>query len=175
MLAADYAPPSQNQQFRVPASSLRNGGRAGTKFEKTTKKENLLVPYHNKLKKLIEQGYVVRADESFEGKFIYVFHHPVVRSDKATSKIRPVFDGAAKTKSTPSLNGCLETGPNLNPDMLEVLLRFRSFKYAWMADIEQAFLNIELTPDDGELILFLWFKDPDSDEIFRYRFCINHS
>jgi hypothetical protein len=38
--------------------------------------------------------------------------------DKNTTKIRPVFDGAAQSKFGPSLNDVLETGPNLNPDLL---------------------------------------------------------
>ena len=53
--------------------------------------------------------------------------------------------------------------------MLQVLLRFRTFKVAWIADIEQAFLNVELPPEDGEAIRFLWYKDLDSDEIVQYR------
>ena len=68
-----------------------------------------------------------------------------------------------------SLYDSLETGPNINPDMLEVLLRFRSFRYIWMGDIEQAFLNIELPPEDGELIRFLWCKSQESDKITWYR------
>ena len=42
------------------------------------------------------------------------YRHPVYRKDKSTTKIRPVFDGAAKTKFGTSLNEVLETGPNLN-------------------------------------------------------------
>jgi hypothetical protein len=74
---------------------------------------------------------------------------PVFRGDKSTTKIRPVFDGAAKTKFGPSLNDLLETGPNLNPDLLSVLIRFRKYEIAWIADIEKAFLNIALQPDDA--------------------------
>ncbi len=71
-----------------------------------------------------------------------------------------MFDGAAKTKYGPSLNDVLETGPNLNPDLLSVLLRFRLHKIAWIADIEKAFLNIALQPEDAEAIRFLWPKEP---------------
>jgi len=37
-----------------------------------------------------------------------------------------VFDGSAKAQGHPSLNDTLEVGPNLNPDLLAVLLRFRT-------------------------------------------------
>jgi hypothetical protein len=73
-----------------------------------------------------------------------------------------VFDGAAKTKYGPSLNDVLETGPNLNPDLLSVLLRFRLHKIAWIADIEKAFLNIALQPEDAEAIRFLWPREPEN-------------
>jgi hypothetical protein len=80
--------------------------------------------------------------------------------DKNTTKIRPVFDGAAKSKFGPSLNDVLETGPNLNPDLLSVLIRFRMYRIAWIADIEKAFLNVALPPEDSEAIRFLWPKEP---------------
>ena len=47
---------------------------------------------------------------------------------------------------------------NLNPDLLSVLLRYRMHKIAWIADIEKAFLNIALQPEDAEAIRFLWPK-----------------
>ena len=65
--------------------------------------------------------------------------------DRKKGKIQSVFDGSAKTRTSLSLNECLESGPNLNPDIMSVLLRFRTNEIAWMTDIKQAFLNIELT------------------------------
>ncbi len=83
----------------------------------------------------------------YDGHHTYVPNHPVFRRDKNTSKIHPVFDGAAKSKFGPSLNDVLEIGPNLNPDLLSVTMRFRMTKIAWIADIEKAFLNIALQPE----------------------------
>jgi hypothetical protein len=96
----------------------------------------------------------------FDGHHIYVPHHPVFRRDKQTTKIRPVFDGAAKSKYGPSLNEVLEPGPNLNTDLLSTTMRFRMNRYAWIADIEKAFLNIALQPEDAESIWFLWASEP---------------
>lgn len=42
----------------------------------------------------------------------YLPHRPVIKKE-GTTKIRPVFDASAKSKYSPSLNQCLETGPNL--------------------------------------------------------------
>ncbi|KAE8293762.1 hypothetical protein D5F01_LYC06696 [Larimichthys crocea] len=53
----------------------------------------------------------------------YLPHHAVIREDKATTKLRVVFDASAHENGCPSLNDCLLTGPNLNPDLLNVLVR----------------------------------------------------
>lgn len=87
-------------------------------------------------------------------------HHPVYRRDKFTTKVRRVFDGAKKSKYGTSLNEVLEIGENLNPDLLSTMMWFRMNPYAWVADIEKAFLNIALQPEDAEAIRFLWSAEP---------------
>ncbi|GFV89467.1 integrase catalytic domain-containing protein [Trichonephila clavipes] len=52
-------------------------------------------------------------------------HHAVVREQKDSTKVRIVFDASSKGKDALSLNDCLESGPNLNPDLLKIILRFR--------------------------------------------------
>ena len=121
-----------------------------------------LANYTKEIEQLKNNKFVEVADIDYNGLHTYLPHHPVYRKDKATTKIRPVFDGAAKTKYGPSLNEVLETGPNLNPDLLSVLLRFRLHKIAWIADIEKAFLNIALQPEDAEAIRFLWPREPEN-------------
>lgn len=62
----------------------------------------------------------------YEELHTYLLRHPIYRIDKRTTKTRPVFDGAAKTEFGPSLNDVLEKRPNNNPDLLPVLMRFRT-------------------------------------------------
>ena len=47
-----------------------------------------------------------------KGETHYLAHHPVIRQDKVTTKLRIVFDASAKTLG-PSLNECLYKGPQL--------------------------------------------------------------
>ena len=54
----------------------------------------------------------------------------------------------------------LDIGPNLNPDFLAVLLWFHAYDIAWIADIEMAFLQIELEGEDSEAVWFLRVRDP---------------
>ena len=45
-----------------------------------------------------------------------------------------VFDASAKQRDNNSINDCLEEGPNLFPDLLRILLRFRLHTYAITAE-----------------------------------------
>ena len=68
--------------------------------------------------------------------------------------MRVVYDASARS-SGPSLNDCLYVGPKFNQKTLEVLLRFRSYPIAWIADIEKAFLMISMAPKDRDVLRFL--------------------
>ena len=85
----------------------------------------------------------------------YMPHRPVVKESSMTRKVRPVFDAFAKGRNNVSLNDNLETGPNLLPDLLGILLRFRRWKVALCANIK-AFLQIEVHRDDRDVHRFLW-------------------
>ena len=65
----------------------------------------------------------------------------------ATTKLRVVYDASARA-SGPSLNDCLHKGPKFNQLILDLLLRFRSYKIALTADIEKAFLMISVDDRD---------------------------
>ena len=101
----------------------------------------------------------------------YLPHHAVIRQDKKTTKVRVVYDASARS-SGPSLNDCLHTGPKFNQRILEILLRFRSYPIALVADIEKAFLMISIAPKDREVLRFLWLKDvfQEESEIIKLRF-----
>ncbi|XP_059350990.1 uncharacterized protein LOC132087916 [Daphnia carinata] len=129
------------------------------------------VAYHEVFQQYLEKGYIEVADKSYTGACTYLPHSPAIKTEAATTKIRPVFDGSVHQQSRPSLNDLLETGPNLNPELLSVLLRFRQNKIAWMADITQAFLQIGIQEEHGQIVRFLWIKDPreDNSEWIEYR------
>jgi len=90
----------------------------------------------------------------------YLPHQPVIREDKATTKVRIVYDASAHAKGCKSLNNCLYRGPVFLPDLAGMLLRFRTGKIVVTADFEKAFLQISLKNEDRDVTRFLWFKDP---------------
>ncbi|VDI62422.1 Hypothetical predicted protein [Mytilus galloprovincialis] len=57
-------------------------------------------------------------------------------------------------------------------DLTEILVRFRMYKYAVTADIEKAFLHIELDVDDRDVTRFYWLENPMDTEsrLITYRF-----
>lgn len=94
----------------------------------------------------------------------YLPHHAVLREDKVTTKLRVVFDASSHEDGRPSLNDCLLTGPNLNPDLLSVLIKFRKNEIAFMADIKNSFLQISIVERDRDAVGFLWLTGPPSGE-----------
>ena len=78
-----------------------------------------------------------------------------------------------------SLNDHLFSGPPLATPLLDVIIRFRAFFFVIIADIERAFLQIELVPKHRDFVRFLWFKSIESidaeyfenNEIREYHVC----
>ena len=99
----------------------------------------------------------------------YIPHHAVVREDKDTTKLRVVFDASCKLPGQPSLNQCLMPGPSVIPELYDVTLRFRWFPVAVVADIEKAFLMINVIPQDRDVLRFLWIDNVNSSENFEIK------
>ncbi|XP_064650936.1 uncharacterized protein LOC135502211 [Lineus longissimus] len=86
----------------------------------------------------------------------YLPHHPVVKVSSLTTKVRPVFDASAKGYNKVSLNDCMESGPALQPSLVDVLIRFRRWRVGLIADITKAFLQIKVRDEDQDVHRFLW-------------------
>ena len=69
---------------------------------------------------------------------------------------RVVFDGSAKDGLKDlSLNDCLEKEPNTTPHILDILIKCRSYPIGIVADVEKAFHQIVVKPDDRNMLKFL--------------------
>ena len=60
---------------------------------------------------------------------------------------------------TTSLNDCLETGPNLLLQIIEIFVTFRCYRIGLIGDIEKAFLNVGVSLKDRDVLRFLWVND----------------
>ncbi|XP_057299541.1 uncharacterized protein LOC130630165 [Hydractinia symbiolongicarpus] len=113
------------------------------------------------LKEQLEQGIIERVtnNDCAKRQVQYLPHRPVLRDDKPSIKVRMVFDASSKSVGLASLNDCLYAGPSLTEPLYNVLLRFRSHKVAFIAEIEKAFLQISLHSTDRDFVRFIWLKD----------------
>ena len=109
-------------------------------------------------------------DQGVPGKVCYLPHRPIVRADKETTKIRPIFDASAHERGGKSLNQYLHTGPTLLCQIVDILLRSCFKRNIVIADIRQAFLNIEISEDHKDFLRFLLLDKDDHSRVQMYRF-----
>ncbi|CAB3978969.1 Hypothetical predicted protein, partial [Paramuricea clavata] len=84
---------------------------------------------------------------------------------KSTGYARPDID-------SPSINECLQKGPNLIPPLFDTIIKFRSYPVGIVSDIEQAFHQVQISPSDRCMLGFFWFDDirKDNPTIKRFQF-----
>jgi hypothetical protein len=68
----------------------------------------------------------------------YLSHHPVIKADSVTTKVR-VVDASARSSSGESLNDLLMMGHAIQDDLSTLLLRFRTHKCVIVADIAKMY------------------------------------
>ncbi|XP_054724234.1 uncharacterized protein LOC129234261 [Uloborus diversus] len=132
---------------------------------KLYKNEWLLENYNAIMLEQLRDGVIESCkSETRETKSYYMPHRPEVRKEKSTTKVRIVYDASSKSINCNSLNECLDSGPNLNPTILDVILKFRKNKIGFSADIEKAFLQIKIAEEDRDYLTFLYFENCDSSK-----------
>ena len=101
-------------------------------------------------------------------------HFPVIRPDRATTKVRIVFDASAIYQGR-SLNTETLTGPKLQSNIFDILVRFRKKLVALAGDVSQMYHQLALQPDDRPFHRFLWLdldssRRPETYEFQRFIF-----
>jgi len=113
----------------------------------------------------IEQGFAGEAEPVAEGQLVhYLPLQTVVKLKKESLvgpaksismeeniKVRVLKNGSARVKNGLSLNDVLHQSPNLLPDLINVLPRFRESKIAVATDVEKAFLQFRIKPEHRSL------------------------
>ena len=77
----------------------------------------------------------------------FLTHFSVIHEDKATIKVKSVFDSAAKFKGR-SLNNMMHAGPKLQNNLVDILIHFRFEPVALVGDICEMFLQVGLAEKD---------------------------
>ncbi|XP_068726524.1 uncharacterized protein [Montipora capricornis] len=155
--------------------------RLTTTIKKLKNQPEILKQYDGVIREQLHSGVVEMVPQDQippPGDVHYLPHRTVVRLDRDTNKVTVVYDASSKVFG-PSLNDCLHIGPSLNPLLFDILLRFRIHEVALTADIEKAFLNIEIDPEHRDFVRFLWVEDPNKESpevmVLRVVFGVNSS
>ncbi|GFT65086.1 integrase catalytic domain-containing protein [Trichonephila clavipes] len=132
----------------------------------------LYIQYSEILKEYESQGIIERVLETekpTDRAVFYLPHQAVFRQESLTTKMRIVFDASSHEDGQPSLNDCIWSGGNLNPNIFHLIISFRLNTITITADIERAFLQISLRDEDRDAVRFL-FPDIRSNQTDPYKF-----
>ncbi|GFX99333.1 integrase catalytic domain-containing protein [Trichonephila clavipes] len=90
----------------------------------------------------------------------YIPYHMVINEKSTTTKCRVVFNASSKTKNGKSLNDVLITGPKLQTEIFNHLIKFRSYRVAFAADIEKMYRQILILDEDCKYQRIVWRATP---------------
>lgn len=94
---------------------------------------------------------------------VYLPHHPVIREDKTTTKVRVVFDASCKNENCVSLNEKLIVGPTLQPDLRHLILAWRKHPVCLIADIVKMYRMVRVAEDDCDFQRIVWRNNSDEE------------
>ena len=139
--------------------------RLNSTLTRLRKSPDLLSQYSDIISEQLSEGIVEKVPETTGERVHYLPHQPVVRETSETTKLRIVQDASSKaSKNDVSLNECLFKGPSMNPELYDVLCRFRTYPTAFTSDLQKAFLQIQVNERDRDALRFLWKADPQNDD-----------
>ncbi|XP_039276065.1 uncharacterized protein LOC120349651 [Nilaparvata lugens] len=126
---------NRKQAYRSHLGLLK---RLENSSELKKKYDNFMTEYH-------ELGHLELAKSASD----YVIpHHAVFKNKDPTQKIRVVFNASSKDTNGHSLNENLLPGPKLQSNIIQVLTKFRTYKYIVLSDCKQMYRQILLRPED---------------------------
>ena len=109
------------------------------------KNPNVVKVYDEVIDQYLNKGYIRKVPVSEKQPFSkwYLPHFAILKPNKATTKIRIVLDVSARYEGT-SLNNMIYSGPKLQCELFDVLLRFRCYPITIVCDIAEMYLRIQI-------------------------------
>ncbi|XP_012174900.2 uncharacterized protein LOC105666924 [Bombus terrestris] len=113
--------------------------------------------YSTVIQECLDLGHMTKINTDHSTKHgYYLPHHGVIKESSDTTKLLVVFDGSASCTTGVSLNDTLHTGPKLQEDLFDILLRFRFHQYVLTGDVEKMYRQILIRPEDRKYQQILW-------------------
>ncbi|KAI8441772.1 hypothetical protein MSG28_005461 [Choristoneura fumiferana] len=151
--------------------SLPTAMRRYKSLERRFKQNNVIhQQYDEIIRDYLQKEYISLVKDLESNPSAYIIpHHPVIKEDRLTTKVRIVLDASASTSTDISLNDCLYTGPNLQSDLLAIIFDFRLFPIAITADIRQMYLRILVSPEFHRYLRMIYrFSNESEPQIYEF-------
>jgi len=125
----------------------------------------LKTEYHMFMHEYEELGHMHRVPEPPPAPIqcVYIPHHPVVRAESITTRLRVVFNASCVSSNGSTLNDHLLAGPKLQTDLPSILLQWRQFRFVYTADIAKMYRQILVDPRDIDYQRIRWQPDSVKD------------
>lgn len=156
-------------QVRLPLKKTQQGelgqskNKAIAQFrhleQKLTRNKIIADQYKAFIDEYLYLGHMKPACDS-KKRECYLPHHCVLREDSTTTSLRVVFNASCKTSNGVSLNDLMHKGPNLQKDLMTLILKWRQHRIAFVADLEKMFRQLWVHPDDQGLQKIIWRDSP---------------
>lgn len=127
----------------------------GNRFKKNPELKAAYVQFMTEYEQL---GHMRKAEPLKPDVLHYYIPHHAVAIDR---KFRVVFDASAKTTNGRSLNEMQYAGPRLQKDLIDIMMNFRTGRFAITADICKMFRQIAVQPHFWDLQRILWRRSQE--------------
>ena len=121
------------------------------------KNSELKVQYEDFLHEYEALGHMEQVEPTNAHQVAFIPHHCVTRP--GGKAIRVVFDASQKSSTGVALNDLVYSGPKLQNDVFDVILRFRIHQKVMTCDISKMYRQILIRPDDRHFQHILWRKN----------------
>lgn len=128
------------------------------------KQPDVKTEYHKVIRQYFDMGHLIEVpyDRLHIKPSYYLPHHAVTKASSTTTQTRVVFDGSAKTSNGYSLNDRLCTGPQIQDELFNIFVRWRTYKIVFTADIEKMYRQFSMHSDHQKFQRILWRFDKNS-------------
>jgi hypothetical protein len=138
-------------------------------LEKRLQRQSKLAQmYRDFMKEYADLGHMKLSPPAASLEY-FLPHHGVLRNS-TTTKLRVVYNGSQKSTSGQSLNSIQFKGPNLQKDIQGLLMKWRTYRYAYTADVAMMYRCIWISEEQHPLQKIVWRNSPD-EKLKEYNLC----
>ncbi|XP_055522586.1 uncharacterized protein LOC129716774 [Wyeomyia smithii] len=119
------------------------------------------IAFMREYKQMNHMAEITPSVDEMPSDAFYLPHQCVLKPTSTTTKLRVVFDVSAESSSGVSINQAQIVGPTIQNDLISILLKFRSFRYALSADIPKMYRQVEVHPNDTCFQRIFWRESRD--------------